>query len=95
MTFKQNGVGGLASTTARTMRSLDDHSLEADFEAAIREIGGAIIAITLVMSAVFVPVGFMSCTVGIFYRQFSLTLAVAIVISGVNAPKSDWHSEIR
>ena len=38
-----------------------------------------------VMSAVFVPVGFMSGTVGIFYRQFSLTLAVAIVISGVNA----------
>ena len=54
-------------------------------KAAIREIGGAIIAITLVMSAVFVPVGFMSGTVGIFYRQFSLTLAVAIVISGVNA----------
>ena len=42
-------------------------------EAAIREIGGAIIAITLVMSAVFVPVGFMSGTGGIFYRQFSLT----------------------
>ena len=53
--------------------------------AAIQEIGGAIIAITLVMSAVFVPVGFMEGTVGIFYRQFSLTLAVAIVISGVNA----------
>lgn len=53
--------------------------------AAIGEIGGAIIAITLVMSAVFVPVGFMEGTVGIFYRQFSLTLAVAIVISGVNA----------
>ena len=52
---------------------------------AIREIGGAIIAITLVMSAVFVPVGFMEGTVGIFYRQFSLTLAVAIVISGFNA----------
>jgi hydrophobic/amphiphilic exporter-1 (mainly G- bacteria), HAE1 family len=53
--------------------------------AAIKEIGGAIIAITLVMSAVFVPVGFMEGTVGIFYRQFSLTLAVAIVISGINA----------
>lgn len=37
------------------------------------------------MSAVFIPVGFMDGTVGIFYRQFSLTLAVAIVISGVNA----------
>ena len=54
-------------------------------EAAIREIGGAIIAITLVMSAVFIPVAFMDGTVGIFYRQFSLTLAVAIVISGINA----------
>ena len=53
--------------------------------AAIKEIGGAIIAITLVMSAVFLPVGFMEGTVGIFYRQFSLTLAAAIAISGVNA----------
>lgn len=52
---------------------------------AMKEIGGAIVAITLVMSAVFVPVGFMSGTVGIFYQQFSLTLAVAIVISGINA----------
>lgn len=53
--------------------------------AAMKEIGGAIVAITLVMSAVFVPVGFMTGTVGIFYQQFSLTLAVAIVISGINA----------
>jgi hydrophobic/amphiphilic exporter-1 (mainly G- bacteria), HAE1 family len=53
--------------------------------AAMREIGGAIVAITLVMSAVFIPVSFMSGPVGIFYRQFSLTLAIAIVISGVNA----------
>jgi len=52
---------------------------------AMGEMGGAIIAITLVMSAVFIPVAFMSGPVGIFYRQFSLTLAVAIVISGVNA----------
>lgn len=53
--------------------------------AAMKEIGGAIIAITLVMSAVFVPAGFLTGPVGIFYRQFSLTLAIAIVISGVNA----------
>jgi len=52
---------------------------------AMHEISGALIAITLVMSAVFVPVAFMSGPVGIFYRQFSLTLAIAIVISGVNA----------
>ncbi|MDU0372830.1 efflux RND transporter permease subunit [Hymenobacter endophyticus] len=52
---------------------------------AMSEIGGAIVAITLVMSAVFVPVSFMEGPVGVFYRQFSLTLAIAIVISGVNA----------
>ncbi|MEQ9443718.1 MAG: efflux RND transporter permease subunit [Cyclobacteriaceae bacterium] len=57
---------------------------EATF-AAMREISSAIISITLVMSAVFVPVAFMSGPVGVFYRQFSLTLAIAIVISGVNA----------
>lgn len=53
--------------------------------AAIKEVGAAVIAITLVMSAVFVPVAFLSGPVGIFYRQFSLTLASAIVISGINA----------
>ena len=53
--------------------------------AAMREISGALVAITLVMSAVFVPVAFLSGPVGVFYRQFSLTLAIAIVISGINA----------
>jgi HAE1 family hydrophobic/amphiphilic exporter-1 len=53
--------------------------------AAMKEISGAIIAITMVMSAVFVPVAFLSGPVGVFYRQFSLTLAIAIVISGINA----------
>jgi len=52
---------------------------------AMKDIGGAIIAITLVMTAVFVPVGLMTGPVGIFYKQFSLTLAVAILISSVNA----------
>ena len=52
---------------------------------AMKEMSGAIIAITLVMSAVFVPVAFMSGPVGIFYRQFSVTLAISIVISGINA----------
>jgi len=52
---------------------------------AMKEIAGAIVAITLVMSAVFIPVAFMTGPVGIFYRQFSLTLAISIVISGVNA----------
>lgn len=54
-------------------------------EAAMKEISGAIIAITLVMSAVFVPVAFMSGPSGIFYRQFSLTMAISIVLSGIVA----------
>lgn len=51
----------------------------------MHEISGAIIAITLVMTAVFVPVTFMSGPVGVFYRQFAVTMAVAIVLSGVVA----------
>jgi HAE1 family hydrophobic/amphiphilic exporter-1 len=54
-------------------------------KSAMNEISGALVAITLVMSAVFVPVAFMDGPVGIFYRQFSLTLAFSIVISGINA----------
>lgn len=49
------------------------------------EISGAIIAITLMMTAVFVPVTFMTGPVGMFYRQFSITMAAAIVLSGVVA----------
>lgn len=49
------------------------------------EIGGAIVAITLVMTAVFIPVAFMTGPVGVFYRQFSITMASSIVISGVVA----------
>lgn len=52
---------------------------------ATKEIAGAVIAITIVMSAVFIPVAFLDGPVGVFYRQFSLTLAISIVISGVNA----------
>ncbi len=52
---------------------------------AMSEISGAIIAITLVMAAVFIPVAFMSGPVGIFYRQFSVTMATSIVLSGIIA----------
>ncbi len=52
---------------------------------AMHEITGAIISITLVMAAVFLPVGFMSGSTGIFYRQFAFTMAIAIMISAVNA----------
>jgi HAE1 family hydrophobic/amphiphilic exporter-1 len=54
-------------------------------EEAIHEISGAIIAITLVMASVFIPVAFMSGPVGIFYRQFSITMATSIILSGVVA----------
>lgn len=52
---------------------------------AMNEISGAIISITLVMAAVFVPVSFMSGTSGTFYREFGVTMAVSIIISAVNA----------
>ncbi|QNK61327.1 efflux RND transporter permease subunit [Pedobacter sp. PAMC26386] len=52
---------------------------------AMSEISGAIVSITLIMSAVFLPVTFITGSAGVFYKQFGLTLAVAIVISAVNA----------
>lgn len=52
---------------------------------AMSEISGAIISITLVMMAVFIPVSFISGTSGVFYRQFGLTMAIAIGLSAVNA----------
>ena len=52
---------------------------------AMSEITSAIISITLVMAAVFVPVGFMQGPAGVFYKQFAFTLATAILISAVNA----------
>src|ERR1051325_11282618 len=72
----------------------------------LNEIAGAIIAITLVMTAVFVPVTFMTGPVGTFYRQFGITMASAIILSGLVAltltpvlcamilkPHSDGHSQ--
>ena len=49
------------------------------------ELGGAIVSITLVMMSVFVPVSFMGGTAGTFYRQFGLTMAIAIGFSALNA----------
>lgn len=49
------------------------------------EIGGAIVAITLVMVSVFIPISFMTGPVGVFYRQFSITMAGAIIISAIVA----------
>ncbi|MCR8561107.1 efflux RND transporter permease subunit [Mucilaginibacter sp. BJC16-A38] len=52
---------------------------------AMKEISGAIVSITLVMAAVFLPVTFISGSTGVFYKQFGITLAVAILLSAVNA----------
>ena len=52
---------------------------------AMSELGGAIVSITLVMMSVFVPVSFMGGTAGTFYRQFGLTMAIAIGFSALNA----------
>ncbi|WP_333621695.1 efflux RND transporter permease subunit [Sphingobacterium multivorum] len=52
---------------------------------AMSEITGAVISITLVMCAVFIPIGFMTGSSGMFYKQFAYTLVIAIVISAINA----------
>ncbi|MDR0891819.1 MAG: efflux RND transporter permease subunit [Mediterranea sp.] len=52
---------------------------------AMKELGGAIVSITLVMMSVFIPVSFIGGTAGVFYRQFGLTMAVAIGLSALNA----------
>ena len=51
----------------------------------MNELGGAIVSITLVMRYVFVPVSFMGGTAGTFYRQFGMTMAIAIGLSALNA----------
>jgi len=67
---------------------MEEDPMLSPFQAVKRvlgEISGAIIAITLIMTAVFVPIAFMPGPVGIFYRQFSITMASAIVLSGIVA----------
>lgn len=65
-----------------------EEGAESGTEAAVEgmnEITGAIISITLVMSAIFVPVTFLGGSTGVFFQQFGITLATAIIISAVNA----------
>lgn len=65
-----------------------DHGYKSSKKAtidAMSEISGAIISITLVMAAVFIPVTFINGSTGVFYKQFGITLAVAIILSAVNA----------
>jgi multidrug efflux pump len=51
----------------------------------MQQVSGAIVGITLVLVAVFLPLAFMSGSVGVIYRQFSLSLAVSILFSGLLA----------
>ncbi|WP_338644635.1 efflux RND transporter permease subunit [Flavobacterium sp. KS-LB2] len=62
-----------------------EHDPKKATHSAMGDISSAIISITLVMSAVFIPVSFISGSAGVFYKQFGLTLAVAIVLSAINA----------
>jgi len=65
-----------------------DHGYKSSKKAtidAMDEISGAIISITLVMAAVFIPVTFITGSTGVFYKQFGITLAVAIILSAINA----------
>jgi hydrophobic/amphiphilic exporter-1 (mainly G- bacteria), HAE1 family len=64
--------------------AMEEHNLSPynAVKKVLREISGAVIAITLLMTAVFIPVAFMPGPVGVFYRQFSITMASAIVLSG-------------
>lgn len=64
--------------------AMEEHNLSPyrAVQKVLREISGAVIAITLLMTAVFIPVAFMPGPVGTFYRQFSITMASAIVLSG-------------
>ncbi len=73
-------VEAVHSKMERTGMDAKDATVE-----SMNEISGAIISITLVMAAVFVPVGFMQGPAGVFYRQFAFTLATAILISAMNA----------
>ena len=68
-------------------RNIEDKGLspkEATFE-AMREVTGPVIATTLVLVAVFVPVGFLEGTTGVLYQQFAITIAISVLISSIVA----------
>ncbi len=69
-------------------RNLDEHpdlSIAQATEKAMGEITGPVVATTLVLVAVFAPVGFVSGVTGALYRQFAVTISVSVVISAINA----------
>lgn len=68
-------------------RLMDEEDLEPKEATAkaMEQVGGAVIATTLVLLAVFVPVGFMPGITGELYKQFAVTISVAVAISSINA----------
>ena len=72
------------TSPARWRRHPGQRSAEAT-ERAMAEIAGPVIATTLVLVAVFAPVGFIAGVTGALYRQFAVTISVSVVISAINA----------
>lgn len=68
----------------RLMREQNMSAKQASIE-AMKEVSGAVLAIVLVLCAVFIPVAFMGGIAGVLYRQFAVTVAIAVVISGITA----------
>src|SRR5205085_7497599 len=68
----------------RLMREDNMTARQASIE-AMREVSGAVLAIVLVLCAVFIPVAFLGGIAGVLYRQFAVTVAIAVVISGLVA----------
>ena len=75
----------VVENVARHLEENPKQALDAATRQAMREITGPVVATTLVLVAVFAPVGFVSGVTGALYRQFAVTISVAVVISGINA----------
>ncbi|HLH95505.1 MAG TPA: efflux RND transporter permease subunit [Xanthobacteraceae bacterium] len=75
----------VVENVTRNLEERPDRPLAEATEQAMREITGPVIATTLVLVAVFAPVGFISGITGALYRQFAVTISVSVLISGVNA----------
>lgn len=75
----------VVENVARTLEENPGMPVDRATEIAVAEIAGPVIATTLVLVAVFAPVGFVSGVTGALYRQFAVTISVSVVISGINA----------
>ena len=75
----------VVENVTRNLEENPDLPIAQATERAMAEITGPVVATTLVLVAVFAPVGFISGVTGALYRQFAVTISVAVVISGINA----------